>query len=158
VTWNKFHTEEKSDWVPPLHFTSFRVTSLHLTSLHLVEPVIPIGVEGLQSAFHLSQSRAMALIPFHLIPIFFEIFCIPSYQVVGFFFWASQPSVLACQAILFYLFSPILTICPNDLNCAHSIIPSRGICNRCHHIKCSRLGDLTLGFCAALILGASIMY
>jgi hypothetical protein len=57
-----------------------------------------------------------------------------------------------------YLFSRILTTCPKDLNCANSIIPLRGICHRCHHIKCSRLGVLTLGFCAPLILGASIMY
>jgi len=128
----------------------------NFTSLHLVEHLLTLGVEGLQSAFHLSQSRALALIPFHLIPFFFKIFCIPSYKVVGFFLWSSRPSVLACEAILDYLFSPVLTTCPNDLNCANSIIPLRGICNGCHHIKSSRLGDLTLGFCAPLILGASV--
>jgi len=30
-------------------------------SLHLVQPVLPTGVEGLQSSFHLSRCRAIGL-------------------------------------------------------------------------------------------------
>jgi hypothetical protein len=34
--------------------------SLHFTSLHLVEPLLPVGVEGLQRALNLSWARAIA--------------------------------------------------------------------------------------------------
>ena len=86
-----------------------------------------LNVEGLQTAFHLSRSRALALTLFHSIPHSFRILCIPSSHVyrglpLGFF-----PCVLACQPILGYLSSPILTTYPNNLNCANSIISLRQI-------------------------------
>jgi hypothetical protein len=124
---------------------------LHFTSLS--RTFLLVGVESLQRAFRLTQSRAIALIPFHLIPLFFKIFFSPSYQVVGFFFWASQSCVLACLSIFDYLFPPILVTCPNDINCANSSIPEREICSESRYIKCSRLGDLSLGIFAPQILG-----
>jgi hypothetical protein len=59
--------------------------------LHLVEPLLPVGVEGLRRASDLSWFRAIALTSFHLIPLSFKIFCTPSFQVCRDFLWFSSP-------------------------------------------------------------------
>jgi hypothetical protein len=63
-----------------LHFTSLHFTSLHFTSPNLVES-LPVDVNGLQRAFHLSWFWAIALTPFLSIPLSFNTFCICSSQV-----------------------------------------------------------------------------
>jgi hypothetical protein len=52
------------------------------TSLHLIKRLLPVRVESLQTAFHLSRSRAtISLTPFHSVSLSFKIVCIPSAQV-----------------------------------------------------------------------------
>ena len=52
--------------VGPFIFLRLSFTSLHFTSLLLVEPPLPVVVEVLHKAFHLSHSRAISLTPFRL--------------------------------------------------------------------------------------------
>jgi len=83
-------------------------------------------LQGLR-AFHVTQSWAIALTPFHPVPLSLKIFC-----------KLSSPSVLGTSFGSFHLYSslssnfwvsliPILTTCPNQLNCANSIIYLWGI-------------------------------
>ena len=46
-------------------------STLFLFTLHLVEPLLPVGLEGLQTALHLSRARAVALTAFHSVPLSF---------------------------------------------------------------------------------------
>lgn len=64
---------------------------------------------------------------FHLIPLSTKIFCIPPSQVCCGLPLGLFPFIVACQAILGYISSPILTTYPNYLFCANSIIFLRGI-------------------------------
>lgn len=90
--------------------------------LFLVEPLVPVGVEGLQRVYHLLRFRAIALTPFHSISLSFRIFCIPSSCVCRGLPLGLFSCILTYQAILGYMSSPILTTCPNHLICAHYII------------------------------------
>jgi hypothetical protein len=63
--------------------------------LHLVKPLLPIVVEGLQSACHLQQSQATALTLFHSIPLSFRIFCIPSFQAC----WGVPLGLFPCSSL-----------------------------------------------------------
>jgi hypothetical protein len=44
-------------------------TARHFTSLYLLEPLLPVGVEGLQTALHLSRSRPTDLPLLRSIPL-----------------------------------------------------------------------------------------
>lgn len=96
-------------------------------SLHLAEPLLLVYVHSLQTAFHLSWTSAITLTPFHSIPHSIRIFCIPSFHVCQGLLLGLFSSVLACQAILGCLSSPILTIFLNHLNLANSVVPLRGL-------------------------------
>jgi len=98
--------------------------SLHVISLHLVVPLLPVSSEGLQNVCHFSWSRSIVITAFHSIPLCYKIFFIPSSQVCRGLPPGLFPCVLACQAILGYLSSPILVICPHHRSCANSIMAS----------------------------------
>jgi len=98
--------------------------SLHVTSLHLVVPLLPVSSECLQNVCHFLRSRSIVLTAFHSIPLCFKIFFIRSSQVCRCLPSGLFPCVLACQAILEYLSSPILVICHHHRSCANSIMAS----------------------------------
>jgi hypothetical protein len=94
---------------------------------HFVEPLLPIGVQGLQRAFHLLRSRAIVLTPFHSVPLYFKIGCSHSSHVCLSFPVGPFPCVVTFQAISVDFSSPIVTTCPNHLKYPNSIVCLRGI-------------------------------
>jgi hypothetical protein len=73
--------------IPAIHQSGYRTCQQTTTytvqdeSLQYLVRSLPVGVRGLQSAFHLSWFWAITLTPFHSIPLSFKTFCIPSSQV-----------------------------------------------------------------------------
>jgi hypothetical protein len=64
---------------------------------------------GCTKSIPVTWSQAVALTPFHSIPLSSKIFCIPSSQVCQGLPLGLFPHVLACQVILRYLSFPIHT-------------------------------------------------
>jgi hypothetical protein len=60
-------------------------------------------------------------------PLSFKIFCSPSSQVCRGLALGLFSCVLACQATMVYLSTPIVMTCLNHLNCANSIISEQSI-------------------------------
>ena len=107
--------------VPSNFLCLYHAARLLITSLQLVVALLPVGVEGLQTPYHVSWSRCIALSPIQFLfsskytvsPLLKSIECLP---------WGLFPYLLACRGILGYLSSAVLTMCPNHLNCASSIV------------------------------------
>lgn len=120
---------DKAKWpssTTPYSEIAFSYIHIFFFSLHIVETRLLVCVEGLQTAFHLSRARALALTPLHSIPFSFKIFSIPSSLVCRGLSLGLFPCDLACRAILVYLSSPILTTCPTHLSFANYIFSLRG--------------------------------
>jgi len=67
-------------YVKVIEKLSCSVNRKHFTSMHLVEYLLPVSVEGLQRALHLSQFPTIASTYFHS-SFFFLTFCIAANKV-----------------------------------------------------------------------------
>jgi len=95
-------------------------STFFLFTLHLVEPLLSFGVEGLQTALHLSRARAVALSVFHPVPLSFKIF----FKTVEVFFG----SLFICSSWPGHCrVSTVLVTCPERLSCANSVISLKEI-------------------------------
>lgn len=85
------------------------------------EPLLRIGVEGLQRTFHLWQPRVIALTSFHSIPLFFiSVSLLP--KPVGVFL--GVPTLCTSLPAHHVLSSFILTTCPDHIKCASCFFTS----------------------------------
>jgi hypothetical protein len=89
------------------------VSKIFIYSLSLGELFLPVGVQALQRAFHLSWSQATVLTSFHSIPSSFKFLYIHSSQV---FHLCLFPCVLAFQPIMGSVLFLILNV-PFTFNC-----------------------------------------
>ena len=112
-------------------------STVSLFTLHLVEPLLPVAVEGLQTALHVSRARAVALAAFHSVPLSIKIFC----KSVGVFFG----SLFLCSSWLGHCgVSTVLVTCPDRLSSANSIISLRKIIHNPSHTVWSLILSLLL--------------